>query len=66
MADDEGTKKFFLVGLGMLLLVVMLDFNDVFIIFHELLFQNRDWIFDPRQDPVINVLPDQYFFLVVF
>ncbi len=46
----------------MLLLVVMLDFNDVFIIFHELLFQNRDWIFDPRQDPVINVLPDQYFF----
>ncbi|WP_081716754.1 TIGR01906 family membrane protein [Fructilactobacillus florum] len=52
----------FLVGLGILLLLVMLDFNDVFIIFHELLFQNRDWIFDPRQDPVINVLPDQYFF----
>lgn len=38
-----------------------LNFNAVFIGFHKLLFRNSDWLFDPRTDPVINVLPESYF-----
>lgn len=48
------------------------NFNAVFIGFHKLLFRNSDWLFDPRTDPVINVLPESYFaacfvlFIVMF
>lgn len=36
--------------------------EKVFVIFHELVFQNDYWIFDPVTDPVINILPDAFFF----
>lgn len=39
-----------------------LDWQDVFIRFHELFFQNDYWIFDPAADPVIMILPDEFFF----
>lgn len=34
----------------------------VFITFHKLCFDNDYWIFDPAKDPIINVLPDMFFF----
>ncbi|WP_336402207.1 TIGR01906 family membrane protein [Lacticaseibacillus pabuli] len=37
------------------------NFDAVFIGFHKLLFRNSDWLFDPNQDPIINVLPEGYF-----
>ncbi|MFX3615909.1 MAG: TIGR01906 family membrane protein [Sporolactobacillus sp.] len=37
------------------------DFNDSFIIFHEIVFSNNYWIFDPALDPVINILPEAFF-----
>ncbi|MGP3640443.1 TIGR01906 family membrane protein [Lentilactobacillus hilgardii] len=42
--------------------IMIVNFEQVFIYFHELLFRNSDWIFDPDLDPVINMLPDTFFF----
>lgn len=38
-----------------------IDFDKAFVIFHELLFSNSDWIFDPATDPIITVLPAEFF-----
>ena len=43
-------------------LPIIINFNKSFIIFHKLMFSNDYWIFDPRLDPVINMLPEQFFF----
>ena len=45
-----------LVGLG-----ISINFNNVFILFHKLFFRNNDWLFDPDTDPVIKILPEEYF-----
>lgn len=37
------------------------NFNYFFIKFHEAVFSNDYWIFDPNIDPVINVLPQDVF-----
>lgn len=44
------------VGLSM-----ALDFDRTFTVFHKLLFNNDDWIFDPRTDEIINILPEAFF-----
>lgn len=41
---------------------LLIDFNKFFIIFHEILFDNDYWIFDPNKDPVIKMLPEEFFF----
>lgn len=43
-------------------LPLLIDFNKSFIIFHKLLFDNDYWIFDPNLDPVIKMLPEEFFF----
>lgn len=46
------------------ILIVLAVFNwDAFFVkFHELFFDNYYWIFDPATDPVINILPDEFFY----
>lgn len=39
-----------------------INFNYFFIKFHEAVFSNDYWIFDPIIDPVINMLPQDIFF----
>ncbi|MDO4321120.1 MAG: TIGR01906 family membrane protein [Lachnospiraceae bacterium] len=39
-----------------------LNWNAFFIKFHGLFFKNNYWIFNPATDPVINILPDAFFF----
>ena len=46
------------VGLGMLMLI---GFDTFFVTFHQLFFSNDDWLFNPATDPIINVLPEQFF-----
>lgn len=49
--------------------VMAVGFDRFFITFHQLLFANDDWLFDPVTDPIINVLPEQFFmhcFLLFF
>ncbi len=39
----------------------LISFDTLFILFHKLMFNNDDWIFDPATDPIIDMLPESYF-----
>lgn len=41
--------------------MMLIEFDDFFILFHKILFKNGDWVFYPIQDPIINALPESYF-----
>lgn len=41
---------------------ILVNFERSFVLFHEVLFNNDYWIFDPALDPVIMMLPEQFFF----
>lgn len=46
----------------LLAVLVSLDFNSAFVIFHSLFFPGKDnWLFDPQTDEIINVMPTQFF-----
>lgn len=54
------------IGLGVSFLVIgglaALDFGRAFVIFHKLFFPGKDnWLFDSRKDPIINMLPAEFF-----
>ncbi|HDF3868909.1 TPA: TIGR01906 family membrane protein [Clostridioides difficile] len=57
------TTSITLIMMPLLLTVpILLNFEKSFIIFHKLLFRNDYWIFNPNLDPVINILPEEFFF----
>ena len=41
---------------------MLINFDKTFMIFHEIMFDNDYWIFDPLKDPVINILPQEFFY----
>lgn len=54
------------VGLGTTFLAVgglaALDFDRAFVIFHRIFFPGKsNWLFDSREDPIINMLPAEFF-----
>ena len=40
---------------------IALNFDKAFVVFHKIFFRNDYWLFDPVTDPVINILPSEYF-----
>lgn len=42
-------------------LLLAIDFDTSFYVFHKIFFNNDYWIFDPLTDPVINILPSTFF-----
>ena len=53
-------------GLGSVFLIVgglaALDFDRAFVIFHQMFFPGKsNWIFDGRKDPIIYMLPAEFF-----
>ena len=42
-------------------LLASIDFDQAFVIFHKIFFRNDYWIFDRFRDPVINILPQDFF-----
>ncbi len=42
-------------------LLIAIDFDAAFSLFHKLFFKNDYWLFDPATDPVITILPDTFF-----
>ena len=44
----------------------LIDFSRSVVIFHEIAFSNDYWIFDPRIDPVIRILPEWFFMQSAF
>lgn len=45
-------------------LAAFFDFGSLFVRFHEIMFQNDYWIFDPVTDPIITFLPEPFFLLM--
>ena len=39
----------------------LIGFDHFFVAFHEVLFRDNSWLFDPATDPIISVLPEQFF-----
>lgn len=39
----------------------ILDFNSLFLRFHELIFTNDLWLLNPATDPIINMLSEEFF-----
>ena len=39
----------------------LIGFDQFFVAFHEVLFRDNSWLFDPATDPIISVLPEQFF-----
>lgn len=44
-----------------LILILATDFDWMFIMFHQILFNNDAWLFNPATDPIITVLPQEFF-----
>lgn len=38
----------------------LLGLSNAFIVFHQLLFNNRDWIFNPAKDTNYKALPELF------
>ncbi|MEG0050894.1 MAG: TIGR01906 family membrane protein [Terrisporobacter sp.] len=56
------TTSLMTIGLPIITAIpIMINFNYFFIKFHEMIFSNDYWIFDPNLDPVINMLPEEVF-----
>jgi len=51
-----------LLGLAALTVFMLIAFDQFFVLFHEVFFNNDAWIFYPETDPIILVLPQEYFF----
>ena len=53
-------------GLAIVILAafIALNWHRAFIIFHEIFFNNDDWILDPRVDLLINIVPYDFFITV--
>ncbi|WP_346929376.1 TIGR01906 family membrane protein [Clostridium sp.] len=44
-------------------IVISTNFKFFFTVFHKIFFNNDKWIFDPITDPIINILPEEFFAL---
>ncbi len=53
--------KFSLMGWLILIVMIIIDFGDWFLQLHQVVFTNHDWIFSPRADQIINLLPVKFF-----
>lgn len=45
-----------------ILLLMSINFDNAFVIFHKIFFRNDYWLFSPETDPVITILPEAFFF----
>lgn len=46
--------------------LIFINFQKFFDIFHKIIFKNNYWIFSPEKDPIINILPENFFALCFF
>lgn len=43
------------------LLLINVDFTNAFTIFHKIMFNNDKWLLNPVTDPIINMMPEEFF-----
>lgn len=54
--------SYIMIGIPVVLgLLIAINWERVFVLFHEIVFNNDYWLFDPDTDPIINLLPDAFF-----
>ncbi|AQP54473.1 hypothetical protein CBF34_02405 [Vagococcus penaei] len=53
--------SWFLAILLSLIVLMIIAFDQFFVFFHEIFFTNDDWLFDPITDPIITMLPQEFF-----
>ncbi len=58
----KSTSKLLIYIPVILLIPLAINFDGSFVLFHKIMFNNDYWIFDPNLDPVIEILPDVFFF----
>lgn len=46
---------------AVVLIFSLIDFNTLFVLFHKIVFSNDDWLFNPKTDPIILMLPESFF-----
>ena len=47
--------------MGILAALMVHNFNRYFTLFHQLFFNNNDWILNPKTDLLINIVPEGFF-----
>lgn len=47
---------------SVLLTGILINFDATFVMFHKIFFKNDYWQFDPELDPIINILPQEFFY----
>lgn len=57
---QRGILAFF-AFMGILAALMAHNFNRYFTLFHHLLFNNTDWILNPKTDLLINIVPEGFF-----
>ncbi|MBQ3390864.1 MAG: TIGR01906 family membrane protein [Clostridia bacterium] len=66
--EDKSAVRYFVAAVvligSVLLAGIAIGVNPSrsFVLFHKLLFRNDYWLFDPVRDPVILLLPEQFFY----
>lgn len=53
--------KMIMVVYVMCFVMVLASFQDSFLWFHYVMFNNKDWVFDSKEDPIILLLQPQFF-----
>ncbi|EQB90095.1 integral membrane protein (TIGR01906 family) [Clostridium punense] len=43
------------------LALLKVDFTKAFTLFHKIMFNNDKWLLDPVTDPIINIMPEEFF-----
>ncbi|WP_242960787.1 TIGR01906 family membrane protein [Clostridium peptidivorans] len=56
------TSSILIILTVVLLTAFMINFDTAFTVFHKIFFRNDYWIFDPALDPIINILPQEFFY----
>ncbi len=46
-------------------IVMLIDFDDLFILFHYISFDNMDWLLDPTTDYLVMMYPDGFWFMAL-
>lgn len=58
------SANYILIFFVFLIFGILFDFSKIFKVFHKIMFRNNYWIFDITTDPIIKVLPEEFFMVM--
>ncbi|AOR24806.1 TIGR01906 family membrane protein [Clostridium taeniosporum] len=60
----NNSANYILIFFTFVILCILINFSKTFNLFHRIIFRNNYWLFDSRVDPIINVLPEEFFMIM--